>query len=160
MRTHRLAAVLFASAVLAAAFVLAGGSGYPAFAAGPSSAGREGYYRFPAIHGDLVVFTSEGDLWSVPAGGGLARRLTSHQGIESQAAISPDGSTIAFTGQYEGPTEVYTMPIDGGLPRPADFLRPVRRSRRLDTRLQDRHGHGEILRPSRPTTRARRSRER
>lgn len=75
-----------------------------------------GYYRFPAIHGDTVVFTSEGDLWEVPAEGGTARRLTSHLGVESHAAISPDGSTIAYSAQYEGPTEVYTIPVNGGLP--------------------------------------------
>ncbi len=75
-----------------------------------------GYYRFPTIHGDTVVFTAEGDLWTVPAEGGVARRLTSHPGEESHAAISPDGKTVAFSAQYEGPTEVYTMPLAGGLP--------------------------------------------
>jgi len=80
------------------------------------SAGRNGYYRFPAIHGDAVVFTSEGDLWTVDIKGGTARRLTSHSGIESYPAISPDGLTLAFSAQYEGPTEVYTMLLAGGLP--------------------------------------------
>src|SRR5688572_13111405 len=75
-----------------------------------------GYYRFPAIHGNSVVFTAEGDLWRVPLSGGLAQRLTTHQGEETRAAISPDGRTIAFSAMYEGPTEVYTMPIDGGPP--------------------------------------------
>jgi len=78
--------------------------------------GRSGYYRFPALHGETVVFTSEGDLWSVDIKGGLARRLTTHPGMESFPAISPDGTTVAFSGQYEGPTEVYTMPLEGGLP--------------------------------------------
>ena len=45
------------------------------------------------------------------------RRLTSNQGDESLPAVSPDGQTIAFAGQYDGPTEVYTMPIGGGVPR-------------------------------------------
>jgi tricorn protease len=80
------------------------------------AAGEAGYYRFPAIHGDSVVFTSEGDLWKVGIGGGVARALTSNPGMETHAAISPDGKTIAFSAGYEGPTEVYTMPIDGGLP--------------------------------------------
>ena len=48
-----------------------------------SAAGRNGYYRFPAIHGDTIVFTSEGDLWTVDVKGGTARRLTSHPGLES-----------------------------------------------------------------------------
>ena len=80
------------------------------------SAGRNGYYRFPAIHGDTVVFTSEGDLWSVDIKGGTAVRLTTHPGLETNPAISPDGTTVAFSAQYEGPTEVYTMPLAGGLP--------------------------------------------
>ncbi len=89
-----------------------------AAAASPSSPepGRKGYYRLPAVHGDTVVFTSEGDLWTVDIAGGLARRLTSHQGVETNAAISPDGATVAFSAQYDGPTEVYTMPLAGGLP--------------------------------------------
>src|SRR5665213_1195624 len=77
---------------------------------------NNGFYRFPAIHNDIVVFTAEGDLWTVPATGGMARRLTSHPGDETHAAISPDGGTVAFSANYEGPTEVYTMPIGGGLP--------------------------------------------
>jgi len=80
------------------------------------AAGRNGYYRFPALHNDTVVFTSEGDLWSVDIKGGLAVRLTTHPGSETNPAISPDGTTLAFSAQYEGPTEVYTMPLAGGLP--------------------------------------------
>ncbi len=76
----------------------------------------EGYYRFPALHGDTLVFTAEGDLWKVATDGGLAQRLTTHLEQETHAAISPDGTTVAFVGQYEGPSEVYTMPLAGGLP--------------------------------------------
>ncbi len=81
-----------------------------------TAAGRNGYYRFPAIHGDTIVFTSEGDLWTVDVRGGTARRLTSDAGMENYPAISPDGQILAFSAQYEGPTEVYTMPLAGGLP--------------------------------------------
>jgi len=81
-----------------------------------AAAGTRGYYRQPALHGDTLVFVAEGDLWRVPLGGGAARRLTSHPGDESQPAISPDGTTLAFVGHYEGPAEVYTMPLAGGLP--------------------------------------------
>lgn len=78
--------------------------------------GPQGFYRHPALHGDTIVFTAEGDLWRVPLGGGGAQRLTSHPGEESRAAISPDGAMLAFTAEYEGPKEVYSMPISGGLP--------------------------------------------
>jgi tricorn protease len=88
----------------------------------PLKAGNEGnahpgYYRYPAIHGDTIIFTAEGDLWSVGATGGAARRLTSSPGKELYAAISPDGQTVAFSAEYEGPLDVYTMPVDGGLPQ-------------------------------------------
>ena len=86
------------------------------FAADPSPLHR-GYYRSPAIHGDTIVFTSEGDLWSVSVHGGAAHRLTSNTGTESDAIISPDGKTVAFAANSKDPREVYTMPIDGGLPQ-------------------------------------------
>jgi tricorn protease len=82
----------------------------------------KGYYRFPAIHGDTIVFSAEGDLWRVGIHGGTARRLTSHPGEELLPAISPDGKTLAFTAEYEGPSEVYTMPLEGGLPTRRTFL--------------------------------------
>ena len=74
----------------------------------------QGYYRFPTIHDDYVVFACEGDLWSVPAGGGVARRLTSNPGRASVPALSPDGELLAFSGRDEGHTEVYCMPALGG----------------------------------------------
>lgn len=80
-----------------------------------------GYYRFPAIHGETIVFTAEGDLWQVGINGGAALRLTTHQAEESRPAISPDGKTIAFSASYEGPTEVYTLPLDGGMPARQTF---------------------------------------
>ena len=78
--------------------------------------GALGFYRYPVLHGETLVFAAEGDLWTVPAAGGLARRLTSHAGEENHPVVSPDGRTLAFTARYEGPTEVYTMPLAGGLP--------------------------------------------
>jgi len=90
--------------------------GVSVFAASP-----RGYYRDPAIHGDTIVFTAEGDLWRVGIKGGVAQRITSHLGTESRAAISPDGKTLAFSAEYEGPTEVYTMPLAGGLPERRTF---------------------------------------
>ena len=73
--------------------------------------------RFPNVHGDKVVFTYAGDLYEVALKGGTARRLTSDEnGYEMFARFSPDGKNIAFTGQYDGNTEVYLMPADGGSP--------------------------------------------
>ncbi|MFW5947449.1 MAG: S41 family peptidase, partial [Gemmatimonadota bacterium] len=73
--------------------------------------------RFPDIHGDRVVFTYAGDLWTAPADGGTATRLTTHPGLELFARFSPDGRWIAFTGQYDGDEQVYVIPADGGVPR-------------------------------------------
>ena len=72
--------------------------------------------RFPATNGSDVVFTYAGDLWTVPIGGGEARRLTSHIGYEGFAHFSPDGKTLAFTAEYDGNREVYRMPATGGEP--------------------------------------------
>lgn len=92
----------------------------------PALAGAEGvigYYRFPALRGDTIVFAAEGDLWTVSVDGGLARRLTTHPGEETRPAISPDGTTLAFSATYEGPEEVYTMPLTGGLPQRRTWAR-------------------------------------
>lgn len=72
--------------------------------------------RFPATNGTEIVFSYAGDLYKVPVTGGEAKRLTSHVGYEMFPRFSPDGKTIAFTGQYDGNTEVYTIPSDGGEP--------------------------------------------
>ena len=76
---------------------------------------KQGYYRFPALHNDTLVFTAEGDLWKAPVGVGYAQRLTTHPAEETQAAISNDGSQVAFVANYEGASEVYVMPMLGGL---------------------------------------------
>jgi tricorn protease len=80
-----------------------------------------GYYRYPALNEDMIIFTTEGDLWKVSVNGGVAQRLTTHHGMETNAAFSPDGKWIAFSGQYEGPTEIYTMAVDGSIPQRRTF---------------------------------------
>ena len=72
--------------------------------------------RFPATNGTDVVFSYAGDLWTVPIKGGEARRLTSHVGYEMFGRYSPDGKTIAFTAEYDGNREVYSIPAQGGEP--------------------------------------------
>jgi len=73
--------------------------------------------RFPNIHGDNVVFCYGGDIYLVGANGGVARQLTSHIGYEMFPRFSPDGKMIAFTAQYDGNTEVYVIPSNGGIPK-------------------------------------------
>ena len=70
--------------------------------------------RFPDIHEDLIVFVHGEDIWSVPADGGVANRLTIHDGEERFPRFSPDGSLIAFTGYYDGNPDVYVMNKYGG----------------------------------------------
>ncbi len=77
--------------------------------------------RLPDVHGDRVVFTYAGDLWTASTSGGLATRLTAHPGLELFAKFSPDGNWIAFTGQYDGDEQVYVMPATGGEPRQLTF---------------------------------------
>ena len=73
--------------------------------------------RYPSVHGNEVVFTYAASLWVSNLNGGFARRLTSAPGIEQKAFYSRDGSQIAFTGQYDGNTDVYVMPAEGGEPK-------------------------------------------
>ncbi|MEI6457038.1 MAG: PDZ domain-containing protein, partial [bacterium] len=74
--------------------------------------------RFPAVSGNQIVFTYAGDLYSVDRTGGVARKLTNDEdGYEMFARFSPDGKQIAFTGQYDGNTEVYLIPSEGGIPK-------------------------------------------
>jgi len=71
----------------------------------------------PALSRTQVVFVFAGDLWSVPREGGTATRLTSGVGIESHPVFSPDGTQIAFTGEYDGNIDVFVMPAAGGVPQ-------------------------------------------
>ncbi len=77
--------------------------------------------RFPDLAGDQVVFTYAGDLWTVPVAGGEARRITTHPGVELFGKFSPDGKSIAFTGQYDGDEQVYVVDAGGGEPRQLTF---------------------------------------
>lgn len=73
--------------------------------------------RFPTVSDNAIIFTYAGDLYTVPIAGGTARKLTNDVGVEVFARISPDGKNVAFTAQYDGNTEVYVMPSNGGVPK-------------------------------------------
>lgn len=77
--------------------------------------------RYPDVNGNLVAFVYAGDIWSVSTDGGVARRLTSHAGIELFPKISPDGKWIAFSAEYSGSRQIWLMPADGGAARQLTF---------------------------------------
>jgi tricorn protease len=81
--------------------------------------------RFPDIHGDQIAFVYAGDIWTVPASGGTARRLTSHPGLELFPKFSPDGRWIAFSGEYNGTRQVFVISVDGGEPRQLTYHNDV-----------------------------------
>jgi tricorn protease-like protein len=70
--------------------------------------------RFPDINQNLIAFVYAGDIWTVNASGGEARRLTSHEGLELFPKISPDGKWIAFSAEYSGSRQIWVMPSEGG----------------------------------------------
>lgn len=81
--------------------------------------------RFPDINNNLVAFVYAGDIWTVSAAGGEAKRLTSHLGFELFPKISPDGKWIAFSGEYSGNRQVYIIPSGGGIPRQLTWYNTV-----------------------------------
>lgn len=74
-------------------------------------------FRYPAVSAKEIAFVYAGDIWVVPKSGGTATRLSSPRGEEMFPRFSPDGATIAFTGNYDGNQDIYTIPSGGGLPR-------------------------------------------
>lgn len=105
-----------------------------------ASAQESRLMRFPAIWGDNIVFTYAGNLYIVNSSGGIARKLTSHEGFEMFARFSPDGKWIAFTGQYDGNTEVYLIPSQGGEPKRLTYTATIGRDD-----ISDRMGPNNIV---------------
>lgn len=73
--------------------------------------------RFPDVSANSIVFAYANDLWIMPKNGGEAVRLSSPAGTEFFPKFSPDGSMIAFSGNYDGNIDVYVMPSSGGVPK-------------------------------------------
>jgi tricorn protease len=97
--------------------------------------------RFPAIYSDQIVFSYAGDLYSVSASGGTARKITSYyEGYEAFARFSPDGKNIAFTAEYDGNREVYLIPAEGGVPKRLTFTPSLGRDD-----ISDRMGPNNIV---------------
>lgn len=108
----RIQSRLFRSLFLVAAIVLPGG-----VISAQNLPDTTRLLRFPTTNGEQIVFTYSGHLYTVGKEGGTARRLTSGPGYSSFPHFSPDGKQLAFTSQYDGNTEVYVMPGEGGEPK-------------------------------------------
>lgn len=104
-------------AAMALALSTSAGAAQPAkttAAADTAPASVEALIRYPAVHGNEVVFEAGGHLWRTTLAGGQAIQLTSDSGFDMAPHFSPDGRWIAFTGWYQGNTDVYVMPAMGG----------------------------------------------
>lgn len=94
--------------------------------------------RYPNASQNEITFCHGGDVFVVPISGGIARRITSSEGIEMYPRFSTDGSKIAFTGEYDGNREIYIIPAIGGT--------PVRKTYSMDIpNLPDRMGPDKII---------------
>jgi len=86
------------------------------------SVDRSAYLRHPTLHGERIAFVADDDLWTVAAGGGIARRLTAGLSEPSTPSLSPDGRWLAFVGRDEHHPEVHVMPAEGGQARRLTLL--------------------------------------
>lgn len=75
-----------------------------------------GLFRFPDVSATQIVFIYANDVWIAPIEGGTAIKLSSPSGVESFPKFSPDGKTIAYTANYDGNWDVFSIPTTGGLP--------------------------------------------
>ena len=112
----------------------------PAIPAAAQAPDEARLLRFPTISDSATVFGYAGNLYTVPNAGGIARRLTSHDGYEMFPRFSPDGKLLAFTAQYDGNTEVYVMPAEGGTPKRLTFTATLTRDD-----VSDRMGPNNIV---------------
>jgi len=89
----------------------------PVFLAGKIDINDTKLLSQPAISKTHIAFVYAGDLWAAGIDGKGVRRLTTAQGLESNPVFSPDGNIIAFSAQYDGNTDVYVVPVEGGVPK-------------------------------------------
>jgi len=100
-----------------ALLALSGVAGAAASPAPPPASAPPLLLREPTVSATQICFSYAGDLWIVDRNGGNARRLTTDVGIETSPIFSPDGSLIAFTGEYDGNHDVFVVSAQGGMPR-------------------------------------------
>lgn len=126
--------------VSAAACALACACGLPALLPGADAPGGTRLLRFPATNGRQIVFSYGGQLFTVGMDGGTARRLTDGPGYAIFPRFSADGSRLAYTAQYDGNTEVYVMPAEGGTPKRLTYTATLGRDD-----LADRMGPNNVV---------------
>ncbi|MEU0629299.1 PDZ domain-containing protein [Streptomyces sp. NPDC005989] len=105
----------------------------------PSVSSVRPYAAYPHLHGDLLVFTADNEVWGVPTSGGRARPLTADGARVSHPRISPDGTLLAWTSARCGPPEAYVVALDGGAPRRLTYFGHPR------TRVAGWTPRGEVL---------------
>jgi tricorn protease len=88
----------------------------PEAARAPAAEAVPRLLQTPTLSGTEIAFAFAGEIWVVAREGGEARRLVSGQRRNERPIFSPDGSTVAFTGTYDGNTDVYVVPAAGGDP--------------------------------------------
>ena len=91
------------------------------FTAGAGVQPHGGMMRYPDVSSTHIVFVYADDIWVVPRSGGTASPLASPAGGEAFPRFSPDGRTIAFSGNYDGNFDIYTVAMDGGIPQRVTF---------------------------------------
>ena len=90
----------------------------------------------PAVSQRHIAFIYADDLWIADGEGRNPRRLTVHPGVEANPVFSPDGKSVAFSGQYDGNTDVYLVPVEGGNADSAHAPSRGRHRSRLHARRQ------------------------
>ncbi len=95
-------------------------------------------FQYPDVSDSYIVFSFGGDIWTVAKEGGVAAKLSSPKGNEVFPRFSPDGSMVAFSGNYDGNTDIYVMPSQGGIPTRVTH-------HGMTDRLLDWHPDGESL---------------
>ena len=134
MKRHRVAGRSFAGLFGLTGFLLCAGLGSAARQSLAQTSGKTDLLALPedkpirgmsypclSPDGKTICFTYLGDLWTVPASGGTASRLTIHEGLDEMPRWSPDGKFIAFSSLRSGNVDIYLIPAEGGAARQVTY---------------------------------------